>query len=356
MYFLVFIFAFVMFNLIILAHEWGHYITAIKFGVRVNEFALGMGPQIFKIKKNDTVYSIRAFPIGGFCAMEGEEKTSDDKKHSFREKSAWKRMIIISAGAIMNIIVGFFLSVFVTSFQKDIFSTRISSFSKDAVSNSSNGLRVNDEIISINGYKTHIDQDIIVAISLSSGSNLKIDVIRNGEFVRLENVSFNTREVNGKKVADLDFSLCRKEKNFINTMIYSSTNVGSTVRTTWMGLIGLIRGKFTIKDLAGPVGLASCVGTITDEHLKNDNKNIFPAMMNIVSFMMMISISLGVFNLIPFPALDGGRILLLIPELVAKKKVSEKMEEVFNTIGFSFLMILAIIVTCSDVLKIIKGA
>ena len=90
--------------------------------------------------------------------------------------------------------------------------------------------------------------------------------------------------------------------------------------------------------------------------LHNDNKNIFPAMMNIVSFMMMISISLGVFNLIPFPALDGGRILLLIPELVAKKKVSEKMEEVFNTIGFSFLMILAIIVTCSDVLKIIKGA
>ncbi len=355
MYIIVFLFAFLLFNAIILAHEWGHYITAVKFGVRVNEFSLGMGPKILKVKKNDTVYSLRLFPIGGFCAMEGEEKNSDDKDHSFREKKAWQKIIIVSAGAIMNLIVGFFLSILVTSLQKDIFGTKISSFREGAVSNLNDGLRVGDEIMMINGYKVHIDQDITVAFALSHSNIFNIDVVRNGEFISLKDVKFETREVEGKTGIYVDFSLCKEDRNFINIMNYSATNVGSTVRITFHGLIGLIMGRFTLRDMAGPVGVASFVGRITNEHLKEDNKNIFPAIFSIISFMMMISISLGVFNLIPFPALDGGRIALMIPELIFNKRINEKFEEVFNTVGFSLLMILAFVVTCSDILKIVKG-
>lgn len=356
MYIIVFLFAFFLFNAIILAHEWGHYITAVKFGVRVNEFALGMGPRIFKIKKGDTIYSIRILPIGGFCAMEGEDKNSDDKNHSFREKKAWQKIIIVSAGAIMNVFVGFLLSISVTVLQKDLLGTKIDSFRENSVSNLAGGLRVNDEIMRINGYKIHTDQDISVAFALSRSNLFDIDVFRNGEFVRLKNVKFDTRKVGEKVGIYLDFNLRKEDKNFINVMNYSAASVGSTVRTTFRGLVGLIKGEFTLKDMAGPVGVASCIGQITDEHLKEDKKNIFPAMFSILSFMMMISISLGVFNLIPFPALDGGRIALMIPELIFNKKVSEKFEGVFNTVGFSLLMILAFVVTCSDILKIIKGA
>lgn len=356
MYIIVFLFAFLLFNAIILAHEWGHYITAVRFGVRVNEFSLGMGPRILKMKKNDTVYSLRLLPIGGFCAMEGEDKNSDDKDHSFREKKAWQKIIIVSAGTIMNIIVGFFLSVVVTSFQKNLFKTQISSFRDGAVSNLNGGLRVGDEIMKINGYKIHIDQDIAVAFALSRSNVFDVDVVRNGEFIKLKDIKFETREVDGKTGIYVDFDLCKENKNFINVMNYSATNVGSTIRTTFHGLVGLIMGRFTLKDMTGPVGIASCIGQITGEHLKEDKKNIFPAIVSIVSFMMMISVSLGVFNLIPFPALDGGRIALMIPELIFNKRISEKFEEVFNTVGFSLLMILAFIVTCSDILKIVKGA
>ena len=356
MYIIVFLFASLLFNAIILAHEWGHYITAVKFGVRVNEFALGMGPRIFKIKKGDTIYSIRILPIGGFCAMEGEDKNSDDKNHSFREKKAWQKIIIVSAGAIMNVFVGFLLSISVTVLQKDLLGTKIDSFRENSVSNLSGGLRVNDEIMRINGYKIHTDQDISVAFALSRSNLFDIDVFRNGAFVRLKNIKFDTRKVGEKVGIYVDFNLRKEDKNFVNVMNYSAASVGSTVRTTFRGLVGLIKGEFTLRDMAGPVGVASCIGQITDEHLKEDKKNIFPAMFSILSFMMMISISLGVFNLIPFPALDGGRIALMIPELIFNKKVSEKFEGVFNTVGFSLLMILAFVVTCSDILKIIKGA
>lgn len=355
MYIIAFLFAFLLFNTIILAHEWGHYITALKFGVRVNEFSLGMGPRIFKVKKNDTVYSLRLLPIGGFCAMEGEEKSSDDKEFSFREKKAWQKIIIVSAGAVMNITVGFLLSILVNSFQHSLFGTKISSFKEGSVSNSNGGLRINDEIITINGYKIHIDQDILVAFALSRSDVFDIEVFRNGEFIKLKNVKFEAQKIGEKVGICVDFNLRKEDKNFVNIMNYSAAHVGSTVRTTFRGLVGLIKGEFSIRDMAGPVGVASCIGQITDERLKEDKKNILPAMFSVLSFMMMISVSLGIFNLIPFPALDGGRIALMIPELIFNKKVSEKFEGVFNTVGFSLLMILAFVVTCSDIFKIVKG-
>ncbi len=360
---IVYVFAFLLFNFVIMAHEWGHFITAKKFGVKVNEFAIGMGPKIIKLERGETTYSLRLFPVGGFCALEGEEDSEkynknknqsqsqkNDTSRSLRSKPVWQKAIIMIAGVFMNFLVGVILSILLTAAKENVYSTKISTISASSGEyiESENLLKPGDEIIAIDGYKIHVPRDISFAATVSNDNQFQVDIIRNGKFTSLKNVPLVSTDAEGNKHLMISFETI--DKNFINIVNYAVTDVGSLIRNSWDTVIGLIKRKISIKDLSGPVGIATQIGGIASQE-----KNLGPALLRITTFMMMISISLGVFNILPFPALDGGRVVMLIPEVITGKPVNPKIEEIINTAGIILLIGLMIFITYNDVKDIIMS-
>ncbi len=337
-----------LFNLIVFVHEFGHFFWAKKFGVKVNEFALGMGPRIFKFKRGETTFSLRAFPIGGFCDMEGEDESSDSPS-SFGKKPAWQRFIIVLFGAIMNIILGFIMSGILLAQNPYFTSTTISKFTPDAVS-STTGLMQGDRIVKIDGSDTHNFKDIAFNLSADGKSKFDITVIRNGETLKLNDVTFQTKVgENGKNVTCLDFYLEPIEKNFITLLKQTWYDVVSTVKIVWAGLIGLLTGRFSMSAMSGPIGIANMIGEATNEGLKT---SFLTAFNNILAIMMALTINLGVINLLPLPALDGGRLMFLLFEMITRKKIKEKYEGWIHALGFILFIGLTIYMFYSDIMKI----
>ncbi len=344
------IIAVLLFELLIFGHEFGHFITAKLSGVQVNEFALGMGPKIFSFKKGETQYSLRLFPIGGYCALEGEDSDSLSEK-GFCNKPVWKRMIIIVAGAVMNIIIGFILMVVLQVQEPQYATMTISKFADDSVTQEA-GLQLGDEIYSINGYRTKTYLDLSVALTMSDTTAPEFAVRRYGEIVGIGNVQLKTVTTSsGQEAIQFDFYLLPKERSFINTLSYSFNNTVSVVKMVWQSLIGLIRGKFSLNEMSGIVGTAAVIKDAAAEGLK---RSFGDAVNNIVYLIMIISVNLGVFNMLPIPALDGGRFLFLIIEAIRRKPMNRNVEGIINTIFFILLIILVIVVTCSDVIKIFE--
>ncbi|MGN1044140.1 MAG: M50 family metallopeptidase [Acutalibacteraceae bacterium] len=346
---LLIIFAVLLFNLIIFLHELGHFFWAKKFGVQVNEFALGMGPRVFKFKKGETLFSLRALPIGGFCEMEGEDERSDNPK-SFENKKAWQKIIIIASGGIMNLILGFALTFILLAQSPAIASTTIRSFENDAVS-SSTGLMTGDEILKINNSKIYAFKDIAFNISAFETSDFDVEVRRDNQIVNLKNVNFKTVEnTDGSFSPGIDFLVEPIEKNFINLIKCTFSETASTIKIVWRSLGGLVTGKISFKKTSGPIGIASEIGKITNEGLKS---GAFIAVINIINIMAIITINLGIFNLLPLPALDGGRLVFLFVELITGKKVNPKYEGIIHTIGFVLFILFMIWMSYSDILKLI---
>lgn len=345
------IFAFILFNLIIFIHELGHFFTAKIFGVRVNEFAMGMGPKIFKFQKGETLYSIRLFPIGGFCEMEGEDEESDSE-FAFNKKEPWKRIIIVSIGAIMNMVLGIIM-IFIINCQQPYFaSTIISKFAENSISNQY-GLAQGDEIVSINDYRTYSYKDLAFSLTIDGKESFDIKVNRQGETILLNDVRFNLAPGrDGKVSTQIDFYVQPIKSSILNILKSTMTDTGSTVRIVWASLVGLITGRFSITNMSGPVGVASAIGSATSEGLKISA--VF-AINNIIAIMAMITLNLGIFNLLPLPALDGGRIVFLTAELILGKPVSAKYEGLIHATGFFLFIALMIFITYSDIVKLIKG-
>ena len=345
------LFAVFLFNLIIFIHEFGHFFTAKLFGVKVNEFAIGMGPKIFKVQKGETLYSIRLFPIGGFCDMEGEDEESSSE-HAFNKKAPWQRIIIVSAGAIMNILLGIVMMFILLIQQPKFASTHISKFTENAVSNHY-GLEEDDEIISVNGYRTYSYKDLMFSLTVDGNETFDIEVLRHGEKVNLRDVRFNLLEGdNGAKSTQIDFYVFPKDKNLLSILKNTILDTVSTVRIVWASLIGIISGRFSLNNMSGPVGIASVIGKATDEGLK---VSLLFAINNIISIMAMITINLGVFNLLPLPALDGGRLVFLFFEMIFGKSLSSKYEGWIHAFGFFLFIALMLFITYSDIIKLIKG-
>lgn len=349
---LLIIFAILLFNLIIFLHELGHFFWAKKFGVKVNEFALGMGPRVFKFQKGETMFSLRALPIGGFCEMEGEDEHSDNPR-SFEQKKAWQKILIIASGGIMNLILGFVLTFILLINSPAIVSTTIKAFEKDAVS-SSTGLMVGDEILKINSSRIRTFRDIAFNISAFGTSDFDIEVRRDGKIINLENVNFKPVEnTDGSRSAEIDFFVEPIEKNFVNLIKSTFSETASIINIVWRSLGGLVTGKISLKKTAGPIGIASEIGKITNEGLKS---SAFIALINIVSIMSIITVNLGIFNLLPLPALDGGRLVFLFIELITGKKINPKYEGLVHTIGFVLFLLFMIWMSYSDILKLIGKA
>ena len=355
---LVCIFGFLLFNFIIMAHEWGHFITAIKFGVKVKEFAIGMGPRVLKFQKGETIYSLRLFPIGGFCAMEGEEDpdfSGDDDKEkkvidpsrSLRNKAPWQKAIIMVAGIFMNFVVGLILSVILTCCDTTLHTNVVKSVSSEAVDLSSvsefEKLQEGDKVISINGYKIVVNRDLKHAIRLSDNGSCELDVIRNGQLVKIH-TDITDDKPDGVQIVNITFE--PMEKNLMSVTSYAFADVFSIMRNSIDSIIKLFTGKLSIKKLSGPIGVASSVGDVA---LKN--KDIGSALFSVTSMMMLISLGLAVFNAIPFPALDGGRVILLIPEVIMGRPVNPKVEMIINAIGLLAILVLTGIIAYNDIVS-----
>lgn len=334
--------AVLMFLLLIIIHEFGHFIAAKLCGVRVNEFAVGFGPKLFKKQIGETLYSVNLVPLGGFCAMEGEDEESSDGR-AFCNKGPLKRLFIVANGALFNLILGLVI-VAVTLIPTDLLgTTTVAKFEENAVS-SQYGLCVGDEILSVDGRRVFTTRDLSYTFTNIDDGAVDLVVKRDGEKVELDGVRFETEEIEGISTVKLDFWFLGVEKNPLNFIEHTFKTTFSYCRVVWFSLIDLLTGKYGISAMSGPVGITATVGEVARE-------NIF----NILPIMALITVNLGIFNLLPLPALDGGRLLFILFELITRKPVPQKYESWIHAAGFILLIGLMLIITAKDIISLFVG-
>ena len=345
--------AILLFGIVVVIHEFGHFFFAKLFKVQVNEFSVGFGPALLKKQGKDTLYALRLVPFGGYCAMEGED-TDSQSDRSFQKKRAWQRMLIIAAGAINNLLLGLILVGIMLSIQGSFFTTQIYGFVKDAPSYQS-GLRPGDTIVSVDGRRVFCASDLSYMMMASKDNTLAMVVDRDGETVKLDGVTFATQEVDGKTYIQADFAVMnekmsvKKPLTFIKSTVMESFSVG---RVVWMSLIDLIGGRFGMNELMGPVGVVSTVSeTVSNAVSKDSNVGL-----DMVFYIMaMITINLGIVNLMPLPALDGGRLVFLLFEVIFRRPVPQKYEGWVHGAGLVLLLGLILIITGNDIIRLIRG-
>lgn len=349
------IIAIVVFGIIIIVHELGHFIAAKNSGVRVNEFAIGMGPKLLSKQYGETKYSLRLLPIGGYCSMEGEDKSSEDER-AFCQKSVTKRIIIVIAGALMNLILGFIFIVIMTSMSDIYASTTISWFEDNATSQAS-GLQIGDRVVNINGMHIFTDTDFAYQLQSDKDGIYDITVIRNGDKINLKDVKFSIADnENGKKAGSLhiDFKVEPIERSFKSVASQSWRRSVSYARLIWVSLGDLLTGQYKINDLSGPVGIVSAISDVVSNETTETGVNWYELLQNLFSMAALISINVGIFNLLPLPALDGGRLIFLIFEGIRKKPVSPEKEGLVHFVGLAILMLLMLYVTFNDIIKLVN--
>lgn len=340
------LFAILFFGFIIFIHELGHFITAKLNKITVHEFAIGMGPAIFKFNKNGTQYALRLFPIGGYVQMEGEDEDSQDSG-AFCNKKVWQRITVVAAGAVMNIILGLILCG-VMNGTEDLIGTRtIARFHDSAVSNEY-GLKENDKIVEVNGMHIFNANDLSYAMMRSKEPVYDFTVIRDGEKTLLENVKFSTRDVEGTEVVIFDFILYGVEKTPWLVIKNSLLDTASTARLVWLSLFDLVTGRYGLKDLSGPIGTINVIADVASDAVANEK------IAQIVNIMAFITINIGVFNLLPIPALDGGRLFFLIVEGIFRKPILPKYEKYIHAVGMILLFALVAVISIKDIVYLFK--
>ena len=348
--------AIIAFGVLIIVHELGHFAAARACGVRVLEFSLGMGPLLAKKQGRETVYSLRALPLGGFCAMEGEDGDSDDPR-SFAMQPAWKRGIILVAGAAMNFVVGFLLVLLVFSQSEGFSSPRIDSFMEGCPYQGESALLPGDEFYKIDGHRTYFFSDISEYLARSGSDSHDIVVIRDGHKVKLENFSMKLVEYPTESGGtELKYGIYGSfdPKTLGNSLKYSWYCSLDFVRLVWRSLGDLVTGAVGIGELSGPVGIVDMVNEVaTQEAAKASVKD---ALLDVCYLFALIAVNLAVMNLLPIPALDGGRVFFLIVtwiiEKISRRRLNPKYEGYIHSAGFILLMGLMVFVMINDVVKL----
>lgn len=338
--------ALVIFGFLIFIHELGHYITARIFGVTIHEFAIGMGPKLFtKVsKKTGIAYSLRALPVGGFVAMEGEDEESSDE-NAFGAKPVWQRMIITVAGATMNIVIGIIVMSFLVIGQDVLPSNTIGQFAyneEGVCYAESAGLEIGDRIIAVDGVRVHIANETVYEIMRRGIDPLTITVIRDGEKIDIEHALFQVMTDSGITYGTVDFKVLPEEKTVLNVLKHSFYRSSSTIKMIWESLYDLIRGRYGMEAVSGPVGVTKALGEAAESGAGD-----------LIYLAVVISMNLGVMNLLPFPALDGGRLVFQIIELIRRKKISPKIEGYVNFAGLVVLMILMVVIAVKDIIGLL---
>lgn len=342
-----------MFGLLIAVHEFGHFITAKLCGVRVNEFAIGMGPKLCSRQGAETLYSLRLFPIGGYCAMEGEDEDTGDPR-SFQRAKAWKKFIILVAGAFMNFLIGFLIFFFLF--------LGIQSYSVEVVDHfetwsslPEQGLREGDRFLRVDGHRILTSGDAKLFLD-RSGAVADIEVLRDGQRILLRDVDMHRSTVVGadgvtRQLLGVTLGSQILPASFGDKLQITWNQSIGTVRLVWLSLGDLLTGAVGLRELSGPVGIVDMMGQVAETA-----ETPAIALSGILYFVAFIAINLAVMNLLPIPALDGGRIFFLainsIYTAFTKKQMDPKYEGAVNTVCFLALLGLMVVVAASDILKL----
>ncbi len=338
-----------MFGFLIFIHEFGHYIFARIFKVKIDEFSIGMGPALvwYDSKKTGIRYKLAAFPLGGYVAMAGEDGESDDP-NSFEKKPAWQRFVITLAGAAVNIIFGF-IAMLVLTMMIRVGNTEVAEFAnKDAdgnsfeVSSSDSGLMVGDVILEVEGKRVYIADELSYQIMRHGDKPIDLLVRRGDEEILIPDVVFPKTENSGQVFGLVDFKVFEVEKNFGRVMYFSWHKSVLIVRMCWESIIDLVTGRYTLAAVSGPVGISSAIGEAASAG--------FASLLYII---VVISINLGFMNLLPIPALDGGRLIVLLVEMISRKKMPQKVEGMINSIALILLLILSVVIMIKDVIQLV---
>ena len=350
------LFAILLFSVLIFVHELGHFVAAKLSGVQVNEFSMFMGPALWKKQVGETLYAIRLIPIGGYCAMEGEDGGSDNPR-SFDKAAWWKRLIILVAGAAMNFIVGVLLMVIVYLPVERTVVPVISSFEEYSTVNGADGLQVGDRILKVDGENVYVYSDFSLLLSLNPGQTHDLVVERDDEKVTLNDFCMESHEITGedgatRRLYGMNFSL--SELNLGGRLAYAWNQSLDTVRLVRLSLKMLLTGQAGLSDMSGPVGIVQQMSVVAEA-----SSSWVDALLNMLYFGGFIAINLAVMNLLPIPALDGGRVVgLLITtavEAVTKKKIDPKYEGYLHGAGMILLLGLMAIIMFKDIFVLFKG-
>ena len=348
------IFAILIFSFLIFIHEFGHFITAKLSGVQVNEFAMFMGPAIWKKQKGETLYSIRCIPFGGYCAMEGEDSDTDNPR-SFQKAAWWKRLCILVAGAFMNFVAGLLILCIVFAPAQGFIAPQINSF-EDYATVDDYGLQVGDRFVELDGEKILLQSDFSTILAMNPGDRHDLVVEREGELVFLDDFFMERHEVvheDGTKSMMFGFSFKLEEATLGNRLRNVCYTAIDWIRTVGWSLRMIVNGQAGLSDMSGPVGIVQQMGAVADS-----SPTLLDAVLNMLYFGAFIAVNLAVMNLLPIPALDGGRVVsLLLTTLIEKitgKKLDPKYEGYIHGAGMILLLGLMAVIMFKDIIFIFK--
>lgn len=350
--------AVVIFGVLIAIHEFGHFMAARLCGVRVLEFSIGMGPAIWsRESRRGTKISLRCLPIGGFCAMEGEDTASDDPD-AFSNAAVWKRLIILAAGAFMNFLLGFALIVACFTQLEAFSSPTITGFMDGCPYEGEDGLMVGDVFYKINGERIYFSSDVSTYLARNDSEYMDIVVIRDGEKVTLENFYMTTLSYTdadtGETISRYGLYFGMKETGLLAHLKYSWYCACDFVRLVRIGLTDLFTGAVGVDQMSGVVGIVDMIAEVGTE-----SPSTYDAFLNIGYLSAFIAVNLAVMNMLPLPALDGGRIFFLlitwVGEKILRRRIDPKYEAYVNTAGLVLLMALMVYVMYNDIARIIAG-
>ena len=348
------IFAILMFGLMILVHEGGHFLAARLMGVQVNEFSIGMGPAIWKKQGKETQYSLRVFPIGGYCMMEGEDEESDSPR-AFGNQKPWKKLIILAAGAAMNFVLGLVILIFLyagtSSYAVPVINTMLEG------SPSADYFQEGDVIISVNGSRIFVYDDFSTILARGNGETADFVIRRDGEKLVLEDVPCSLYEYtdeDGNVSTLYGFQFTVRQHTVWTRLSTAFWRAMDFVRLVWWSLGDLITGVAGLSDLSGPVGIVSTMSSVGEA-----SATWLDAILNLLYLSAFISVNLAVMNLLPLPALDGGRIFFLLLNgivwLFSRKQIPAKYENYVHALGMALLLVLMFYGTMQDIYRIWMG-
>lgn len=348
------IIAIIIFGILIAIHEFGHFAAAKLCGVKVEEFAIGMGPALFKKQKGETVYALRILPIGGFCAMAGEDEESDDPR-AFTNQGFWKKFVILCAGSFMNLVLGIVLILIMYAGAQAFVTPTIDHFMDGCPYEGAEAMQAGDTFYSIDGQRIYLVSDVSSFLMRGDGV-YDIVMLRDGEKVELKDFALTTKTYaeyanEGPKYG---FVFGYTEATFGTKLEYTWNTTLEFSRLVWLGLGDLINGKVGLKDMSGPVGIVDMMNEVGQQA-----ESAKAAADNLLYISAFIAVNLAIMNMLPIPALDGGRVFLMIVtviiEAVSRKKLDPKYEGYIHLGGMVLLLGLMALVMYNDIAKLITG-
>ena len=372
--------ALLVFSAVIAIHEFGHFTVAKLCGIQVNEFSIGMGPVLWKKNHKGTQYSLRALPVGGFVALEGEESPESQQaeanhaaqednfsasEHDFHilntesdgevqkkltgvplnEAPVWQRALVMVAGAVMNFVLGFVVLVILIAAQNEPITSKTIYAIQDGALCGQTGLQAGDKVLAVNGRRCFVANDILYELVRTQSYSADFTVLRNGQKVQLPRVQFDTwQDEKGETHMSIGFSVYGLEKTPGNVLREAGNSVLYYGRIVFTSLVDLVRGRESINNLSGPVGIVSAIGQAASYGWQD-----------LLEMLALITVNLGILNLLPFPALDGGKVVFLVIEGVTGHAVPEKLQSVLTLATFGLLFGLMLFATYNDILRLITG-